>query len=117
MGLRALARCRHGHGRYGHDRVSHDPGRHGNHGAGERAMERDRVRVRVCHVGSDDGRHDGAFSGADDPDVRPRGSTGEVCGQAARRNRLVCRRLFRGLDRLFSSSDLCPMGVRTDGFA
>jgi hypothetical protein len=55
VGLRALARCRHGHGRHGYDRVPYDPGWHGNHGAGERAMERDRVRIRVRHVGGDDG--------------------------------------------------------------
>ena len=44
-------------------------------------MERHRVRVRVRHVGGDDGRHDGAFGGADDPHVRPRGATGEAAGK------------------------------------
>ena len=72
------------------------PGRHRNDGAGRRAMERRRVRIRVRHVGGDDGRHDGALGGADDSHVRPRGSTGEFCRQAARGDGLVRRRLFPG---------------------
>ena len=47
MGLCALARYRHGHGRHGHDRISHDPGWHGDHGAGER---RHGKRIEFAYV-------------------------------------------------------------------
>src|SRR6516225_8237084 len=80
-------------------------------------MESDRVRVRIRHVGGDDGRHDGALRGTNDPDVRPRGSTGEDCGEAARRDGLVRHRLLPGLDRLFSGSDPCAMDGRAGGVA
>src|SRR5262249_3840291 len=79
--LRALARGRHGHGRHGHDRVPHDPGRHRHHGAGERAVDGNRVRLRVRDVGGDDGRHDDALGGADDAHVRARGPTGKAEGK------------------------------------
>ena len=69
-----------------------------------------RVRVRVRHVGGDDGRHDGTLGSAHDPHVRPRGSTGESAGQAVRGDRLVRRRLFPGLDRLFAGSNLSSNG-------
>ena len=112
MGLCALARRRHGHGRHGHDRVPHDPGRDRNHVAGQRAMARDRVRVRVPDVGGDDGRHDGALGSAHDPHVRPGRSTVESAGQAVRRDRLVRGRLSPRLDRLFAGGHLSAMGDR-----
>ena len=45
------------------------------------------------------------------------GRQGKAAGQAVRRDRLVRRRLFPRLDRLFTRSDPCPMGDRTGGFA
>ena len=42
----------------------------------DRALERDRVRVRLRHVGGDDGRHDDALGGADDPHLCPRRPAG-----------------------------------------
>ena len=45
--------------------------------AGKHAMDSNRVRVRIRHVGGDDGWNDGALGGTNDPHVRPRRATGE----------------------------------------
>ena len=49
----------------------------GTHAAGKRALETNRVRIRIPNVGGDDGWDDGALGSTHDPYVRPRGSTGE----------------------------------------
>ena len=41
------------------------PSQHGAYGAGAHTVAGDRVRIRIRHVDRDDGRHDGAFGGAD----------------------------------------------------
>jgi hypothetical protein len=58
-----------------------------------------------------------AVSRANDSDVRPRGTSPEDGGQAARRDRLVRGRLRPGLDRLFTGSNRCSMGNRTGSLA
>ena len=58
----------------------------------ERAVEADRIRLRVRHVGRDDGRHDDALSRADDPHLRARRASGGDRRQAVRRNGVVRHR-------------------------
>ena len=43
------------------------PRRHGSDGADDRPLERDRIRIRLCNVGGNDGRHDDAIGNARDP--------------------------------------------------
>jgi predicted metal-binding membrane protein len=65
MDLCAVACCRHEHGRNGDDRFSDGSRRHWDHGARSRSMANYRVRLRVRHVGGNDGRHDDPVRRAD----------------------------------------------------
>ena len=64
------------------------------------------------HVGSDDGWDDGTLSGPHDSHVRADRSTRKARGQTVRRDWLVRHRIFSGLGRLFTCSNLSPMGDR-----
>ena len=60
----------------------------------------------IRHVGDDDGRDDRALSGPHDSHARARRWTRKGRRQTVRRDRLVRRRLFFRLDRLFACSNL-----------
>ena len=97
--------------RHGHDWVADDSVRHGVDDTGRLAVAGDGVRVRICHVGRDDGRHDDALGSANVSHVRPYGPTN--CGErhAIRCNCLVRCRLFPCLGQLRAARHTRAMGV------
>ena len=80
-------------------------------------LERDRIRIRLCDVGSNDGRHDDAIGNAHDPHLCARRAPGGATGKAVRREFLVCKRLSSSLGRLCSCCDIRAMGAGTGELA
>ena len=85
--------------------------RHGPHGAGTRAVAGDGVRVRIRHVGRDDGRPDDALGDANGSYVRPCGATYRCAGHAICCDRLVRGWLFPCMARFRAARDPSAMGI------